>query len=126
MRQDARALLERLERQDFDYRDFTAAAEEIELWPLFQVLLRDRRIVGDREPPAAAKLADAKPVDVTPRSHQAVVTDSPPEPVRVASPVSTLFAAYRTPEAAAAAPVSEPGVPQPDIREFLQRLGKLA
>ena len=124
MRQDARALLERLERQDFDYRDFTAVADEIELWPLFQVLLRDRRIVGDREPPAAAALADAKPIDPVSRMHQNVAAEPEPAPSPVAVASASLFAVYGKPEVAE--PKPEPGPAQPDLRDFLQRLSSAA
>lgn len=49
MRQDARTLLERLNRQDFRYREFPDQFTDMELWPLFEALLTDDRVVGGRD-----------------------------------------------------------------------------
>lgn len=45
MRQDARTLLNRLELNEFDYRDFSDPFLTIEPWPLFEALVSDPRII---------------------------------------------------------------------------------
>ncbi|GGZ00645.1 hypothetical protein ACFSTD_03920 [Novosphingobium colocasiae] len=44
MRVDAKALLDRLGKSDFTYREFADRFSELELWPLFEALLRDTRL----------------------------------------------------------------------------------
>lgn len=46
MRSDAANLLARLGRKDFRYREFTDNFADMELWPIFEALLTDERIVG--------------------------------------------------------------------------------
>ena len=46
MRSDAANLLARLGRKDFRYREFTDSFADMELWPIFEALLTDERIVG--------------------------------------------------------------------------------
>ncbi len=88
MRKDAKSLLDRLNRRQFRYQDFTEAAEEIELWPLFQAVLRDPRVVGTRlvhehqSPPRPQERAE----DVTPASRAA--------PAKPSSSAAGLFDAY--------------------------------
>jgi hypothetical protein len=115
MRQDARSLLERLNRTQFRYQDFTEAAEEIELWPLFQAVLRDPRIVGVR-PVAEVAAAPAQPAEAMPANA------APADVVAVRTPRdarANLFARYRSEEPEDAAPAREP-----DIRQFLGRIGE--
>lgn len=50
MRQDARSLLERLSRKEFKYQEFADPFADMELWPLFEALLKDERVVGPRAP----------------------------------------------------------------------------
>lgn len=114
MRQDAQSLLERLNRQQFRYQDFTEAAEEIELWPLFQAVLRDPRVVGVRN---AAELT-------TPAPAAAAVPDRPvavERPSARPQPESrnSFFARYRDAEEE---PIAEGRAP--DLREFLGRIGE--
>jgi hypothetical protein len=115
MRQDAKSLLDRLNRQEFRYRDFTEAAEEIELWPLFQALLRDPRIVGMRS--TAADLADPPP---PPRAQMPADAAPPQVPAarRAQDAPATLFDRYRAADQALAMPDREP-----DLRRFLSRIG---
>ncbi|MET0374177.1 MAG: hypothetical protein ABW128_07965 [Rhizorhabdus sp.] len=46
MRQDAKDLLERLNRRDFNYQQFADPFADMELWPIFEALLTDERVVG--------------------------------------------------------------------------------
>lgn len=46
MRSDAAHLLARLGRKDFRYREFTDNFADMELWPVFEALLTDERVVG--------------------------------------------------------------------------------
>ena len=116
MRPDVKSLLDRLDRQQFRYQDFSEVADEIELWPLFQALLRDPRIVGFAAPPALA--APAR--DVT------LLATKPELPVSArvggaAPPVGAggaLFDRYRT-----AARSSKVDSSTPDLRQFLARAG---
>ena len=45
MRSDASALLEKLDRKGFDYRQFPDRYADLELWPIFEALLADPRIL---------------------------------------------------------------------------------
>ena len=45
MRSDASALLQKLDRQNFDYRQFPDRYADLELWPIFEALLGDPRIL---------------------------------------------------------------------------------
>lgn len=47
MRQDAKALLERLGQQKFRYQEFPDRFPDMELWPLFEALLKDPRVIGE-------------------------------------------------------------------------------
>ncbi len=83
MRQDARSLLERLNRQDFRYREFPDQFVDMELWPLFQALLTDERVIGgydmelrgadvevrERRPEAKRRPADRAPTQPAPAQH---------------------------------------------------------
>ena len=46
MRRDVTALLEKLGRGDFRYRQFADPIADLEPWPLFAALLADERVVG--------------------------------------------------------------------------------
>lgn len=70
MRQDARSLLERLSRRDFRYQEFEDAYADIELWPLFEALLSDERVVGRR--------AALRGAEVEVRSRASLQDDAPP------------------------------------------------
>lgn len=50
MRQDARSLLDRLSRTDFRYQEFADPFADMELWPIFEALLKDENIVGHQTP----------------------------------------------------------------------------
>lgn len=48
MRKDAENLLRKLNRQDFRYQEFEDSFGELELWPIFEALIIDERVVGAR------------------------------------------------------------------------------
>lgn len=106
MRRDARSLLEKLSRKDFRYREFADPFPDTELWPIFEVVLRDERVVGEE----ASSL---------PRRERAVRPVAPVAASRRAS-IDTLFERY-----------DEPAVPagveqQPiNLRQFFSRLSDL-
>lgn len=58
MRSDAVNLLARLGRRDFRYREFTDNFADMELWPIFEALLTDERIVGKPISALAARSLD--------------------------------------------------------------------
>jgi hypothetical protein len=122
MRQDAKTLLDRLDRHHLDYQDFTAAAEEIELWPLFQALLRDPRIVGNREQPASAAAVSAGPnilrTEAAPLHPEVTAPPAPPPQ----HPAAALFGRYG--RETAPEPVAPQPPREPDLRNFLHQLGK--
>lgn len=93
MRSDAESLLARLGRQDFRYREFADSFADMELWPIFEALLTDPRVVGRplskleaREAEAVLAVRRAEPEQPAP-AHRANVTsmfdayqDAPPPP----------------------------------------------
>ncbi len=48
MRSDARALLQKLNQQGFQYQQFPDPYADLELWPVFEALLHDERVVGQQ------------------------------------------------------------------------------
>ncbi len=115
MRQDAKALLEKLSRQDFQYRQFEDRYADMELWPIFEALLKDRRIV----PPLTTPLEHRQVI-------RADIADRPGDPVRSTEAVSAnIFANYGEaeetfPEASKGRLNGNPG----DLRSFLSSLSK--
>jgi hypothetical protein len=114
MRRDAKTLLDRLDRQEFKYHDFTEVAEEIELWPLFQALLRDTRIVGERT--LLNKREEAAPDSYGQVAALRDAVTEAPKP----STVATLFDRYRE-SSGDHVPAREQ---QPSLREFLPQIGR--
>lgn len=51
IRNDVSSLLDRLGRQDLRYREFGDPLGDMEMWPIFEALLQDRRIVGEAPTP---------------------------------------------------------------------------
>ena len=49
MRQDVKALLGRLNRKDLNYHQFADPFADMELWPIFEALLTDERVVAGRQ-----------------------------------------------------------------------------
>jgi hypothetical protein len=48
MRQDAKNLLKLLDRKDLTYRQFADPFADMELWPIFEALLTDERVLAGR------------------------------------------------------------------------------
>lgn len=44
MRSDIKTLLDRLGRNDFQYREFADRFSDLETWPIFEAVLKDRRV----------------------------------------------------------------------------------
>jgi len=64
MRSDAANLLNRLGQNNFKYQEFRDNFADMELWPLFEALIRDPRIAGDThggEDHTAQSVVEASP-----------------------------------------------------------------
>lgn len=115
MRTDTTSLLQRLGQRDFRYREFYDAFADMELWPIFEALLADERVVG-KPMSLLAKKEAAMPVEEGRR-----VTAPPIVPPTVSAPSqsppqgSGLFTRY-----ADHAPTPER--PGEDLRGFLKNL----
>lgn len=46
MRQDVKVLLGRIGDETFNYHDFETPSLEVNIWPMFEALLLDERVVG--------------------------------------------------------------------------------
>jgi len=128
MRSDASALLEKLDRKGFDYREFPDRFADLELWPIFEALLTDPRIL--ERSPSQMELR-SREFGQTARSgdlHGTVPAGHPLE-----TQFSSLLSAYgplagEQPEteyansASAAAPPQPPA--RPDLKTFLDHLGR--
>jgi len=107
-------LLEKLSRQDFQYRQFEDQYADMELWPIFEALLKDPRIVPPRK---------------TPLEHrEAIRADIADRPTATASPVEpsalNIFTEYGKPDAVRPARPSEQVGEAEDLRLFLSRLSQ--
>jgi len=108
MRSDAANLLNRLGQTKFRYQEFSDSFADMELWPLFEALIRDPRISGGTSDASAPALTTAQPA-----------------PSRAVSPPATdarndgLFGRY-----AQAAPAAPPRAAPPgdDVRSLLRQL----
>lgn len=121
MRADARSLLDRLGRSDFAYKEFADRFSDLELWPLFESLLKDPRLfqqelaaaiesASPNEPVAAPGIASARPAAPTKR------TAAPSGGETLAD----LFNRYES--EAGGAPQTRQGQ---DVRAMLRRLSEL-
>lgn len=115
MRTDVAILLERLGKREFHYQEFADRFADVELWPLFETLIRDPRILTPTaaqtaEPAAAAPKASAAPAPSMPQAEKAPVTAVPTAPADLAA----LFARY------GGAPEETPS----DVHALLQKLAQ--
>lgn len=62
MRADARSLLDRLGRSDFAYKEFADRFSDLELWPLFETLLKDPRVFQQETVASSDPAAPTEPV----------------------------------------------------------------
>ena len=111
MRQDARALLVKLSQQDFNYRQFEDQYADMELWPIFEALLKDERISGPEMTPMERRQAE----------RQTQSRQVPHKPADAGGHAGGLFEAY---EAEAPKKETPPAATGDDLRNFLKRLGQ--
>ena len=125
MRADARSLLDRLGRSDFAYKEFADRFSDLELWPLFEALLKDPRVFAQEsvagsssdtpsDAVAAPGIAAARPAGAAPRA------PTPPALPSGTESLADLFSRYEAQGEAA----SEPRSGQ-DVRAMLRRLSDL-
>ena len=100
MRKDVANLLERLGRRDFQYQEFADRFTEVELWPIFEALIRDPRILT-LNPHDASDLPAARGEAATAASSHAATPSAPDAAsaarIRGIAPgtnLATLFARY--------------------------------
>lgn len=107
MRKDVANLLQRLGKRDFRYQEFADRFTEVELWPIFETLIRDPRILT-MDPQEAVAEAVARPGAV---ASDPVMPAGHPAPAEPAAPVS--------------APVAEPATPAAgtDLNTLFARYG---
>lgn len=116
MRTDVAILLERLGKREFHYQEFADRFADVELWPLFETLIRDPRILTPTaaqatEPAAAAApKASAAPAPSAPQAEKAPLAPAPTAPADLAA----LFARY------GGAPEETPS----DVHALLQKLAQ--
>ncbi|WP_374410520.1 hypothetical protein [Novosphingobium colocasiae] len=121
MRVDAKALLDRLGKSDFTYREFADRFSELELWPLFEALLRDTRLAQLEEGAepghgiAASAVSGHAAASGRDTGHQ---------------PFAALFSRYEGEGGAASARAAEPEptpheLPPQDVRMLLRQLSEL-
>lgn len=123
MRADARSLLDRLGRSDFAYKEFADRFSDLELWPLFEALLKDPRVfhqdpvnISPAEAvstPGIAAARLAEPAEPAPRAAAA-----PPSPG--GETLADLFSRYEN--ESGTAPQTRQGQ---DVRAMLRRLSEL-
>ncbi|HZF45752.1 MAG TPA: hypothetical protein VEZ26_05420 [Sphingomonadaceae bacterium] len=115
MRADARVLLERLGKQDFAYKEFADRFADLELWPIFEALLKDQRLFTQSRPDARQE--HAPDTD----SGAQVIAPAPTVSSSAVSsmPLSSLFARYEA--EAGQRPTSET---QNDVRSLLRQLSE--
>lgn len=125
MRADARSLLDRLGRSDFAYKEFADRFSDLELWPLFEALLKDPRLfqqelvastgsVSLDEAVIAPGIAAARPAGTVPRQPTPPVLPSGTESL------ADLFSRYEA--ESGTPPQSRSGQ---DVRAMLRRLSDL-
>jgi len=129
MRADARSLLNRLGRSDFAYKEFEDRFSDLELWPLFEALLKDPRLfvqdvaavaeveASPNEPVVAPKIAAARQAEPAP-------PPPPPAPARLprvsgSETLAELFSRYETEAASGSQDHGQ------DVRAMLRRLSEL-
>lgn len=108
MRADTTSLLQRLGQRDFRYREFHDAFADMELWPIFEALLADERVVGRPMSALAEKEAALRASEAKHYAPAARPPESPP-----ANP--DMFSRYAEPSAPAQRPSD-------DLRGFLSHL----
>lgn len=122
MRADARSLLDRLGRSDFAYKEFADRFSDLELWPLFEALLKDPRVFQQDAAPVATEHHRAEPVQAS-----GIAAARPADPSRrtasaeASASLSDLFNRYE----AATGEAPPPPRQGQDVRAMLRRLSDL-
>lgn len=114
MRNDARALLEKLSRQDFQYKQFEDPYTDMELWPLFEAILKDERVVGNE----GGHMSSGRSLE--PR--RTVVEKRPAS--RPAKPAGSFLGKYAAPQSPPANKPAHAEGEGVDLRNFLGKLGE--
>lgn len=112
MRADVRNLLDRLGKSDFAYKEFTDRFGDLQLWPIFELMLKDPRLNASG---AAHAAGDARRID--PGVSNAVQSSTGD---LLQEPLSSAFGRYEE----GAPPLTASHPPQ-DIRAMLQHLSQL-
>jgi len=119
MRTDVAILLERLGKRDFHYQEFADRFADVELWPLFETLIRDPRILAP-DATEAAPLAASTPAisgastPQAPAAAQAEKALIAPAGTQAPADLASLFARY------GGAPEDTPS----DVHALLQKLAQ--
>lgn len=118
MRADARSLLDRIGRSDFAYKEFADRFSDLELWPLFEALLKDPRLF--LQDISAKAATEAQPSDIGP----ATGLTAPHLPAHPATPATPAPAPFTPPVAERPMPPSfpEPAAPPLSGSESLAEL----
>ena len=125
MRSDASALLEKLDRKGFDYRQFPDRYADLELWPIFEALLADPRILERR--PSQTELR-SREFEQTARSGE--LRGTLPDGHPLETQFSSLLSAYgplagEKPDTGLANAAPAPQLPtRPDLKTFLDHLAR--
>ena len=118
MRSDASSLLKRLSKPGFAYREFPDPIADLELWPIFEALLTDLRVVEDpisRVEEREAEFREAR------ERHQVSHNAPPSAPEAPQSELSSLFSAYGSADKPLPKPDGKTEA-RGDLRSFLKRL----
>ena len=129
MRSDASALLEKLDRKGFDYRQFPDRYADLELWPIFEALLADPRILERKLSQVELRSRDFENLARPEGPPVAMPTGHPLQPQ-----FSSLLSAYgpkpvEEVEDAGSATLPETSLAsqqpaRPDLKTFLNNLGR--
>ena len=121
MRQDIKVLLGRIGEETFNYYDFESPSHEIDVWPIFEALLLDERVVGRIDAKTLVRVTSEAADE--PRTLTQVPTQVPlsrpaaaPEPVRGAAGTG-MFGNYGS---------SPPELRDESVRDVLARLASNA
>ncbi|MYL96497.1 hypothetical protein GR702_01745 [Novosphingobium sp. FGD1] len=119
MRIDARNLLDRLGKTDFAYKEFEDRFSELELWPIYEALLRDPRMQAIDQADAAVAEAGAKAgAEPAASAPVEVLAGARPEPL------AALFSRYGDGAGTVAERRAPPAQVQ-DVRAMLRHLSEL-
>ena len=113
MRQDARALLDKLSQQDFKYKQFEDPYSDMHMWPIFEALLKDERIASP-----AQSAVEKRQAELAAQLRQAAELRQQPETDKVASFFDTYSTEKRPPRIASETSDAS------DLRSFLAGLGR--